>query len=317
MSMSGAIGTYPNRCYRTLIFPAYQSPNLPIYQSTSPQIYQKPMVKKLLSRRYIFYTLLVIAAMAVMARLGVWQLDRRQQRLAHNADLVAKLDATPFSMNDAAVAAQWPLSDVRDEVRNTRANATGTFDFDNEIVLLQQTYNDDLGSHLVAPLVLDGTNKAILVDRGWISVQAAAAAPRASFDTETGQVTVTGFLQPSQILFGKAAERQAAQPAAQESQPEWYRIDIEAIQAQMPYELLPVYLAQSPGPAGNAAMPYRIEPEVDLSEGPHMGYALQWFSFAIIAGVMYLAWVRTREKKAQADAEIEVQAQSAPEVQHV
>ena len=78
MSMSGAIGTYPNRCYRTLIFPAYQSPNLPIYQSTSPQIYQKPMVKKLLSRRYIFYTLLVIAAMAVMARLGVWQLDRRR-----------------------------------------------------------------------------------------------------------------------------------------------------------------------------------------------------------------------------------------------
>ena len=119
MSMSGVIGSYPNLYYRTQNSPAYQSPNLPINQSTSPQIYQKPMVKKLLSRRYIFYTLLVIAAMAVMARLGVWQLDRRQQRLAHNADLVAKLDATPLSMNDAALAEQWPLSDVRDEVRNT------------------------------------------------------------------------------------------------------------------------------------------------------------------------------------------------------
>ncbi len=63
--------------------------------------------------------------------------------------------------------------------------------------------------------------------------------------------------------------------------------------------LLPVYLLQSPAPEGNVTLPYRSEPEVDLSEGPHLGYALQWFAFAITAGVIYLALVRSREKKAE------------------
>jgi surfeit locus 1 family protein len=62
--------------------------------------------------------------------------------------------------------------------------------------------------------------------------------------------------------------------------------------------LLPVYLLEAPGPQGNAVLPYRIEPEVDLSEGPHMGYALQWFAFAIVAGVVYVAAVHSRLRKA-------------------
>ena len=63
------------------------------------------MLKTLVSRKYILVTLLVLVAMAVMARLGVWQLDRRQQRIAHNADLVAKMNAAPIWMNEAAAAA--------------------------------------------------------------------------------------------------------------------------------------------------------------------------------------------------------------------
>ena len=98
------------------------------------------MLKTLFSRKYILMTLLVVAAMAVMARLGVWQLDRRQQRIARNADLVAKLEAVPASMNEAALAATWPLPEDRDAVRNIRADAIGQFDFDQQILLLQQNH---------------------------------------------------------------------------------------------------------------------------------------------------------------------------------
>jgi surfeit locus 1 family protein len=257
------------------------------------------MLKALFSRRYILVTLLVLAAMAVMMRLGVWQLERREQRLARNADLVAKLEAAPLSLNTAVAA--WPLPSDRDVIRNTRASGTGQFDFTRQLVLLQQPREGQLGLHLVAPLVLDGTGQAILVDRGWVPGDNLETASMPQYDEVAVTVTVEGFLQPSQILFGQAAERARANPEPQTPKAEWYRIDVEAIQEQMPYQLLPVYLLQSPDPTGNTGLPYRIEPEVDLSEGPHLGYALQWFAFAITAGVIYLSLVRSRLRKAATD----------------
>lgn len=250
------------------------------------------MVRTLFSRRYIAMTLLVLLAMAVMARLGVWQLDRREQRLAHNADLAAKLEQPPLSLNDLA-AGLVAVPDDRDEIRNTRGIASGRYDYEHQLLLVQQVYQDSLGSHLLTPLILDGSDKAILVDRGWIPADDSKPASAAQFNSDTGTVSVSGFVQPSQRI-GRPAEVDASQPARLE----WYQADLPAIGAQMPYEILPVYLLQSPDPAGNMAPPFREDPEIDLSEGPHLGYAIQWFSFAIVAGVIYLRIVSQRAKKA-------------------
>lgn len=258
------------------------------------------MIKALVSRRYILMTLLVIAAMAVMARLGVWQLERREQRIARNADLAAKLEAAPISLNTAALAAAWPLPEDRAEVRNLPAEAMGEYDFDNQLLLVQQNYREMPGAHLVTPLVLEGGSQAVLVDRGWIPFDDVQTGRWQQYDATRGPVTIRGRVQPSQILFGRAAEQASASSAAQQAKTEWYRIDIGAIQSQLPYQLLPVYLLEAPGPEGNIALPYRIEPEVDLTEGPHLGYAAQWFAFAVVAGVVYVGVVRARLRKEQA-----------------
>jgi surfeit locus 1 family protein len=255
------------------------------------------MVKALFSRRYILITLLVVAAMVVMARLGVWQLERREQRIARNADLVAKLEAAPISLNQAALAASWPLPDDRTAVRNLPAEAAGEYDFDHQLLLIQQNYREMPGAHLVVPLVLAGTDQAVLIDRGWIPFDEVQSGRWQQYDDLRGSVTVSGRVQPSQILFGRAAEQVSANPPPPQPKAEWYRIDIEAIQRQMSYQLLPVYLLESPGPQGNMALPYRIEPETDLSEGPHLGYALQWFAFAVVAGVVYIGALRSRLRK--------------------
>ncbi len=262
------------------------------------------MVKALFSRRYILITLLVIAAMAVMARLGVWQLERREQRIARNADLVAKLEAAPVSLNEAALAATWPLPEDRSAVRNVQAEAAGEYDFANQMLLVQQNYRDMPGAHLVVPLVLAGTDQAVLVDRGWIPFDEVQSGHWQQYDDPHGPVTISGRVQPSQILPSRAAEQAGSNPAPpQQPEEEWYRIDIDAIQGQVPYQLLPVYLLEAPGPQGNIALPYRIEPEVDLSEGPHLGYALQWFAFAIVAGVVYIGALRSRLHREQDDGE--------------
>jgi len=84
---------------------------------------------------------------------------------------------------------------------------------------------------------------------------------------------------------------------------EWYRVDVEAIQAQVPYPLLPVYVLQTPpgeDEEGAAlSLPYRVRPEVDLSEGRHLGYAVQFFFFALILGAGYARIVGKRTYEAE------------------
>ena len=77
----------------------------------------------------------------------------------------------------------------------------------------------------------------------------------------------------------------------------WNALNLERMQEQVQGKLLPVYLLAAPQP-GISTMPYRALQEPDLSEGPHMSYALQWFSFAAILLGGYPFFVRSqlREK---------------------
>jgi len=65
----------------------------------------------------------------------------------------------------------------------------------------------------------------------------------------------------------------------------------------LPYELLPFYIVESSSTEGNdtnPALPYHQPREVDLSEGPHLSYAIQWFLFSLILIGGYIAYVNNR-----------------------
>jgi surfeit locus 1 family protein len=69
------------------------------------------------------------------------------------------------------------------------------------------------------------------------------------------------------------------------------RVDVGAIARDLPYDVVPWFLqlqTQSP-PSGELPLP---EPPPELTEGPHLSYAFQWFAFATIAAVGYVILVR-------------------------
>jgi surfeit locus 1 family protein len=243
------------------------------------------LLVRLFNRRWWWSTLVVLLGMAFLARLGVWQLDRLDQRRARNAELVRQLALAPLPLGGQ------PLPADLSSLKNRPASARGEFDFSRQVALQYQNWMDAPGIHLVAPLVMEDTGQAVLVDRGWLPADQAAPETWSQYD-ERGPVTVTGLIQLSQTLPGGAD--QAAQPAPAEFKSEWYRVEVEAIQAQMPYDLLPIYLLQSPTRGDDATLPYQVEPEIDLSDGPHLGYAIQWFIFAIILGIVYVSYVRKK-----------------------
>jgi surfeit locus 1 family protein len=238
-------------------------------------------MKALFGRKHLPKTALILAMMAVFIRLGVWQLDRLEQRRAANAVLAAQLAAAPVDINQQAG------DGVSAELEDRLATATGTFDFSRQVAVTQQANDGRPGVYLVAPLVLDDGEQAILVNRGWIPLDSADLAARAQFD-EPGRVTVSGAIQRSERLPSSA---RSAVSTVDESDQTVFRIDIPALDAWMDeYTLLPVYLLQAPG-AGDT-LPLGLAQSVDLSEGPHLGYAIQWFAFALIAPLFYLAFMR-------------------------
>lgn len=241
----------------------------------------KSIPRLLFNRRWWWVTLLVIIAIAVMIRLSIWQVDRLQERRAANAVLREQLSANPLSLNEVNPDAV-DLTAMPDR----RVTATGEFDFSEQILLKVQNYRGSAGAHLVAPLVLEGQETAVLVDRGWIPEAQSQPDAWSQFD-EQGTVRLEGVIRLTETARG-------VEPPAQPQQ-EWFRINVEAIERQLPYELLPVYVLQSPPRGDNESLPYREEPQIDLSEGPHLSYAIQWAAFSLMLAVGYVYFVYRQE----------------------
>jgi surfeit locus 1 family protein len=229
--------------------------------------------------------------MAVLARLGFWQLDRLEQRRAFNAQLLQALESPPLDLTREELVGDFESMKNRDVV------VQGEFDISRQIILKLQNRAGQPGVHLVSPLLIEGTGNAVLVDRGWIPESESGPEADSKF-SEPGPVTVYGFVALSQTL---------SRPAPEDSLPsgpqrEWYRVDIEAIQSQMPYELMPFYVTQSPGEDGDDELPFRDEREIDLSEGSHLGYAIQWFIFSATLGIIYIVYLGKANPPSQGEA---------------
>jgi surfeit locus 1 family protein len=245
---------------------------------------QPSAVRAFLTPRWLVTTLLVLLAAAVMVRLGIWQLERLEQRRARNAQYESVMALPALDLNQPLSPVDLSVAVYRDAV------VIGRFDFDAEVVLRNQVWENRPGYHLLTPLVIEGTGQAVLVDRGWIPLEDGSPQNRAAY-AETGPVSVHGRLMPQQeeTKIGGAVDPELT--AGQTRLDAWSWINLERISLQVTQPLLPLYLLAAPDPAG-PSMTQRSLPEADLSEGPHLGYAAQWFIFALILIVGYPFYVR-------------------------
>lgn len=247
------------------------------------------MYKSLLSFRWILSCLLVLMLMGVMIRLGFWQLDRLAERRALNARVSAQIYAPVLNLNQ-----ELPVNQLFDmEYRSVVVS--GVYDFPQEVILRNQVHDDKLGFAVITPLKIQGGSYSVMVERGWIPTEEARPALRIKF-AEPGLVQVKGLLRRSQSQPTFVGATEPTLAPGQTRQDIWTMINLESMQKQVKSTLLPVYIQQAPDPTWTG-MPYRSITRPDLSEGPHLGYAIQWFLFTAAAGVGYPIYVRRRLKK--------------------
>jgi surfeit locus 1 family protein len=175
-----------------------------------------------------------------------------------------------------------------------KAIVTGEYDFENQLVLRNQSWRDQYGVHLITPLHISGSDQVVLVDRGWIPAADIGPENWYKYD-EPGEINIVGTIRRSQNKpdFGRISD---TIPEQGERMTAWNLINIEGMQLQMPYHLLPVYITQETKDS-QSNPPYISEVKLDLTEGPHLGYAIQWFTFAFILAFIYFYYVHREEKK--------------------
>jgi len=169
-----------------------------------------------------------------------------------------------------------------DAVTYRHVSATGTYDPAHEWILSgRTTVEGEPGNHVLTPLELgDGT--AVVVDRGWVPLDVTGVPVTATAAAPGGRVTVTGVAMPPD-------ETAPASPAPSIAT----RVDLA--RAGLPYRLLPVYvLLQTQTPSQQLPIP---APPPTFDEGPHLSYAIQWFSFAAIALVGCAALLRRDRRR--------------------
>jgi len=246
------------------------------------------MFRALFSRSWMLATILVLVATAVMIRLGIWQLDRLVQRRAFNAHVSYQLAQSTLNLNTDF------LNDNLVAMEYREITVSGEYDFEQEIIIRNQVWNGQAGVHLLTPLRITGSDQSVFIDRGWIPLNDYINDLWAEYD-ERGVVHVSGQIRLSQEepTFGG---RPDIIPALGESMKVWNFVNIEAISLQIAYSVLPIYIQQSPNEAWTK-LPYRGQPDLVLTEGPHLGYAGQWFLFASILLIGYPIFVRQEGKQ--------------------
>lgn len=238
-------------------------------------------MKKMFGRAWVVATLLVLGGTAFCIRMGVWQLDRLEQRRAFNAQVVTMRAEKMLDLT-RSVPANISTMEWR------AVTVTGEYDFEHQVTLRNQFNGDQYGYHLITPLRFPGG--AVLVNRGFIPAdQNSTPADWRKYD-ETGQVTITGQIRLGQEkpAFGGVADADVAHLDV------WNNFDVNRISAQIPYPILSVFV-QPNEIEGDNIPPISFQPEIELTEGPHFGYALQWFSFATILFFGYPFYLRKQQ----------------------
>ncbi|WCO65393.1 SURF1 family protein [Iamia majanohamensis] len=226
---------------------------------------------------WIVSHLFVLALVVTFVGLGLWQLDRLDERRDRNAELAARIDQPEVALAELVPEGDAAVSE--DQVEDRRVTATGTYRPDEAVLVRGRSLRDSPGSWVLVPLELaDG--RVVAVNRGWIRNDGRySAVPEEYAAVPAGEVTVTGLTHPSQ----ERGTLGATDPTGTELT-SLARVDLDRLDEQVDGELLPVWVQLTQPEAGAPdPSPEPLDPPVVDDEGPHLSYAFQWFTFAAIA----------------------------------
>jgi surfeit locus 1 family protein len=226
-----------------------------------------------------FVTVVALMAMAVTARLGVWQSDRAQQKESlHNLQqaqaLLAPLTNAAFeSPMDAA------------QGLHRRVSLQGVWRPEHTVFLQNRSQNGAPGFWVLTPLQLSPT-AMVLVQRGWAPRDRVSPEVLPPIETPPGQVNLQGrwIAPPSRMVELTSAAESSAMGSAPRSSVIRQNLDVNAWAAEMKLPILATVLQTGTASEGLA----RDWAPALSGADKNRGYAFQWFALSGLVAVLFV-----------------------------
>jgi len=237
------------------------------------------MFVKFRFRPKLWASIATCLGIAVTLALGNWQLNRAQEKINLQQRLQSRgSSATLLVPNKDADPQKYEWR---------RVKAIGAFVPKYTVLLDNKVVRGVVGYEVITPLRIEGSEKHILIDRGWI----AAAARREHLPriiTPQEQVQVNGIATiPSRRIFELSQQTISGNV--------WENLVIERYRELFPLDVHGFIIEQR-NPIADGLQP-GVKRQFDTGIAKHQGYAFQWFALSVFIFIFYLATSTRKENE--------------------
>ncbi len=218
--------------------------------------------------RFLFLIIVGLGGVAILAALGIWQVQRLAWKKALLAEIEIRIDAPPVAL---------PTNPDPDADRYLPVAVAGIFD-NAAIRILASRRHTGAVYRIIRPMTL-AEGRRILVDTGWIEDDASLRPP-----PET-PVQLTGNLHWPR-------ESDAFTPEPDEGANIWFARDVPRMARALGTEAILVVLRDAPDDDLGVTF-WSVDTEGIPND--HLQYAITWFSLACVwAGMTAIFLLRAR-----------------------
>ncbi|QTD47434.1 SURF1 family protein [Ottowia testudinis] len=212
--------------------------------------------------------------MALTASLGRWQLSRAAQKEGLQTAILQRQQLP--ALDGATLARPLPAGQAR-ELMHRGITLRGRWLPEHTLFLDNRPMAGQTGFYVFTPLMLTGSGRAVLVQRGWVPRHRIERTKLPPVETPGGEVQISGRIAEHPPRVYQLGDEQGG-PIRQ-------NLDLDALRAETGLPLATVLVVQS----GAASQGLRRDwPEVATGVEKHYGYAFQWFGLCALMGVLLL-----------------------------
>lgn len=225
-------------------------------------------------RAGLWPTLATLALLPVLIGLGMWQLDRAEQKL--------RLQAEYDQRQQAAAVQLRSVLESPESLRFHRIAARGHYEPEHQILVDNRVHQGQAGYHVLTPLRLEDGSVRVLVNRGWVPLgRDRSVLP--VIETPQGMIEVTGLATVPQT---NGFHLGGAKPPGEGWQSVWQFLDLDVYRKSVTFPVQPIVILLDPDNSSGGFV--RQWARLDAGIATHQGYAFQWFSLAVTLAAIYI-----------------------------
>ena len=218
--------------------------------------------------------ILVFVLATLFTVLGFWQIQRAEEKNLLQEKLLERMHTEPFEYT-TALGENWQRWQYRQVILR------GRFVAEKQILIDNRVHKGKAGYHVITPFIDEDTGRRILLNRGWIT-------------TGVNRNVLPDIVTPQEevLVTGRISAVRSRPPMlARDARPDeynktvWSYLDVDYFKQKMSLPVEPYIVLVDSDLNDQLARDWPVK---NVKIWMHIGYAIQWFVFAIFVLVLFV-----------------------------